>query len=82
MDNLIQIAHNVEIGQNTVIAAQAGISGSTKLGKNIMMGGVFALSMVVTIMIVAFVKKEMDRLVETEEKKRLELRDSDPKEEV
>ncbi len=39
LDNLIQIAHNVEIGQNTVIAAQAGISGSTKLGKNIMMGG-------------------------------------------
>ncbi len=39
LDNLIQIAHNVEIGANTVIAAQAGISGSTKLGKNIMMGG-------------------------------------------
>jgi UDP-3-O-[3-hydroxymyristoyl] glucosamine N-acyltransferase len=39
LDNLIQIAHNVEVGENTVIAAQAGISGSTKLGKNIMMGG-------------------------------------------
>ncbi|MBS4042426.1 MAG: UDP-3-O-(3-hydroxymyristoyl)glucosamine N-acyltransferase [Chitinophagaceae bacterium] len=39
LDNLIQIAHNVEVGSNTVIAAQAGISGSTKLGKNIMMGG-------------------------------------------
>ena len=39
LDNLIQVAHNVEIGSNTVIAAQAGISGSTKLGKNIMMGG-------------------------------------------
>lgn len=39
IDNLIQIAHNVEIGENTVIAAQTGISGSTKLGKNIMIGG-------------------------------------------
>lgn len=39
LDNLIQVAHNVEIGTNTVIAAQAGISGSTKVGKNVMMGG-------------------------------------------
>ncbi|MEP6512992.1 MAG: UDP-3-O-(3-hydroxymyristoyl)glucosamine N-acyltransferase [Parafilimonas sp.] len=39
LDNLIQIAHNVEIGRNTVIAAQAGISGSTKIGKNVMIGG-------------------------------------------
>lgn len=39
LDNLIQIAHNVEIGSNTVIAAQAGVSGSTKLGKNVMIGG-------------------------------------------
>jgi UDP-3-O-[3-hydroxymyristoyl] glucosamine N-acyltransferase len=39
IDNLIQIAHNVEIGENTVIAAQTGIAGSTKLGKNIMIGG-------------------------------------------
>jgi UDP-3-O-[3-hydroxymyristoyl] glucosamine N-acyltransferase len=39
LDNLIQIAHNVEIGENTVIAAQAGVSGSTKLGKNVMVGG-------------------------------------------
>jgi UDP-3-O-[3-hydroxymyristoyl] glucosamine N-acyltransferase len=39
LDNLIQIAHNVEIGENTVIAAQAGISGSTKLGKGCMIGG-------------------------------------------
>ncbi len=39
LDNLIQIAHNVEIGTNTVIAAQAGISGSTKIGKNVMIGG-------------------------------------------
>lgn len=39
LDNLIQIAHNVEIGENTVIAAQSGISGSTKVGKNCMIGG-------------------------------------------
>jgi len=39
LDNLIQIAHNVEIGENTVIAAQTGISGSTKIGSNCMIGG-------------------------------------------
>lgn len=39
LDNLIQIAHNVEIGANTVIAAQAGVSGSTKIGANVMIGG-------------------------------------------
>ncbi len=39
LDNLIQVAHNVEIGENTVIAAQSGISGSTKIGKNCMFGG-------------------------------------------
>lgn len=36
LDNLIQIAHNVEIGENTVIAAQSGVAGSTKIGKNCM----------------------------------------------
>lgn len=39
LDNLIQIAHNVEVGINTVVAAQTGISGSTKVGKNVMVGG-------------------------------------------
>ena len=39
LDNLIQIAHNVEIGEHTVIAAQTGISGSTKVGKGCMIGG-------------------------------------------
>jgi UDP-3-O-[3-hydroxymyristoyl] glucosamine N-acyltransferase len=39
LDNLIQVAHNVDIGENTVIAAQTGIAGSTKLGKNMMIGG-------------------------------------------
>ena len=39
LDNLIQVAHNVEVGNNTVIAAQAGVSGSTKIGSNVMIGG-------------------------------------------
>jgi len=39
LDNLIQIAHNVEVGDNTVVAAQAGISGSSKIGKNAVVGG-------------------------------------------
>ncbi len=39
LDNLIQIAHNVEIGSHTVIASQVGISGSTKIGSNVMIGG-------------------------------------------
>jgi UDP-3-O-[3-hydroxymyristoyl] glucosamine N-acyltransferase len=39
LDNLIQIAHNVVIGENTVIVAQTGIAGSTKIGKNCIIGG-------------------------------------------
>jgi len=39
LDNLVQVAHNVEIGDSTVIAAQTGISGSTKIGKSVMIGG-------------------------------------------
>ena len=39
LDNHIQVAHNVEIGENTVIASQTGIAGSTKIGKNCMIGG-------------------------------------------
>ncbi len=39
LDNLVQVAHNVEIGEHTVIASQTGISGSTKLGKHLMIGG-------------------------------------------
>jgi len=39
LDNLVQIAHNVEVGNNSVIAAQTGVSGSTKLGKSVMVGG-------------------------------------------
>jgi len=39
LDNQIQVAHNVEIGENTVIASQSGIAGSTKIGKNCQIGG-------------------------------------------
>jgi UDP-3-O-[3-hydroxymyristoyl] glucosamine N-acyltransferase len=39
LDNLIQIAHNVEVGHSTVIAAQTGVSGSTKIGNGVMIGG-------------------------------------------
>jgi UDP-3-O-[3-hydroxymyristoyl] glucosamine N-acyltransferase len=44
LDNLVQIAHNVEIGENTVIAAQSGVSGSTKVGRNCMFGGQVGLA--------------------------------------
>ncbi|MCD6091128.1 MAG: UDP-3-O-(3-hydroxymyristoyl)glucosamine N-acyltransferase [Bacteroidales bacterium] len=49
LDNLIQIAHNVEIGENTVMAAQSGISGSTKIGKNCMIGGQVGMAGHITI---------------------------------
>ncbi len=39
LDNHVHIAHNVEVGENTVIAAQTGIAGSTKIGRNCMIGG-------------------------------------------
>ena len=44
LDNLIQIAHNVTIGENTVIAAQAGIAGSTSIGESCMIGGQVGLA--------------------------------------
>ncbi len=44
LDNLVQIAHNVEVGENTVMAAQVGIAGSTKVGKHCMFGGQVGLS--------------------------------------
>lgn len=44
LDNLIQIGHNVEVGENTVMAAQTGVSGSTKIGKNCMFGGQVGLA--------------------------------------
>ena len=39
LDNLVQVAHNVELGKNTVVAAQAGISGTAKIGENCQIGG-------------------------------------------
>lgn len=44
LDNLIQIGHNVQIGKNTLIAAQCGIAGSTKIGENCMIGGQVAIA--------------------------------------
>jgi UDP-3-O-[3-hydroxymyristoyl] glucosamine N-acyltransferase len=44
IDNLVQIAHNVEIGRNTVVAGQAGISGSTKIGDQVLVGGQVGIS--------------------------------------
>ena len=44
LDNLVQIAHNVEIGQNTVMAAQVGVAGSAKIGNNVMVGGQAGIS--------------------------------------
>ncbi|MBR6283955.1 MAG: UDP-3-O-(3-hydroxymyristoyl)glucosamine N-acyltransferase [Muribaculaceae bacterium] len=49
LDNLIQVAHNVEIGENTVLAAQVGIAGSTKLGKHNMVGGQVGFSGHITV---------------------------------
>ena len=49
LDNQIQIAHNVEIGENTVIAAQTGVAGSTKIGKNCTIGGQVGISGHITI---------------------------------
>lgn len=49
LDNQIQIAHNVEIGENTVIAAQTGVAGSTKIGKNCMIGGQVGIAGHITI---------------------------------
>ncbi len=49
IDNLVQVAHNVEIGENTVIAAQTGISGSTKIGKNCILAGQVGLAGHLTI---------------------------------
>lgn len=44
IDNLCQIAHNVEIGENTVMAAQTGVAGSTKIGKHCVIGGQVGIS--------------------------------------
>jgi UDP-3-O-[3-hydroxymyristoyl] glucosamine N-acyltransferase len=49
LDNLIQVGHNVEIGENTVIAAQTGIAGSSKVGKNCMFAGQVGLAGHITV---------------------------------
>jgi UDP-3-O-[3-hydroxymyristoyl] glucosamine N-acyltransferase len=49
IDNLVQIAHNVEIGANTAIAAQTGVSGSTKIGQNCLIGGQVGVAGHITI---------------------------------
>ena len=49
LDNQIQIAHNVEIGKNTVIAAQTGVAGSTKIGENCKIGGQVGIAGHITI---------------------------------
>jgi len=49
LDNLIQVGHNVEIGENTVIAAQTGIAGSCKIGKNCMIAGQVGLAGHITV---------------------------------
>jgi len=49
LDNQIQIAHNVEIGENTVIAAQTGVAGSSKIGKNCQIGGQVGIAGHITI---------------------------------
>jgi UDP-3-O-[3-hydroxymyristoyl] glucosamine N-acyltransferase len=49
LDNLIQVAHNVEVGENTVMAAQSGVAGSTKIGENCMFGGQVGIAGHITI---------------------------------
>ncbi len=49
IDNLVQIAHNVEIGQKTIIVAQTGISGSTKIGSNVVLAGQTGIAGHITI---------------------------------
>lgn len=49
LDNLIQIAHNCEVGENTVMAAQVGVAGSTKIGENCVLGGQVGIGGHITI---------------------------------
>ncbi|RFC53824.1 UDP-3-O-(3-hydroxymyristoyl)glucosamine N-acyltransferase [Brumimicrobium aurantiacum] len=44
IDNLVQIAHNVDVGKNSAMAAQAGVAGSTKIGENVLVGGQVGIS--------------------------------------
>lgn len=49
LDNLVQVAHNVTIGENTVLASQVGIAGSTKIGRNCMFGGQVGIAGHITV---------------------------------
>jgi UDP-3-O-[3-hydroxymyristoyl] glucosamine N-acyltransferase len=49
LDNLVQVAHNVELGENTALAAQVGVAGSAKIGRNVMVGGQAGISGHLTI---------------------------------
>jgi UDP-3-O-[3-hydroxymyristoyl] glucosamine N-acyltransferase len=49
LDNLIQIAHNCEVGENTVMAAQVGVAGSTKIGESCVLGGQVGIGGHITI---------------------------------
>jgi UDP-3-O-[3-hydroxymyristoyl] glucosamine N-acyltransferase len=49
LDNLVMIAHNVEVGENTVMAAMTGVAGSSRIGKNVMFGGQVGVSGHITI---------------------------------
>lgn len=71
LDNLIQLAHNVEIGANTVIAAQTGVSGSTKIGKNVILGGQVGIAGHLTIADRSQVQAQsgINRSIEEENKK-------------
>ncbi len=71
LDNLIQLAHNVEIGSDTVIAAQTGISGSTKIGKNVVLGGQVGIAGHISIANKSQIQAQsgLNRSIEEEDKK-------------
>lgn len=71
LDNLIQLAHNVEIGSNTVIAAQSGVSGSTKIGKNVILGGQVGVAGHISIADKSQIQAQsgLNRSIEEEDKK-------------
>lgn len=71
LDNLIQLAHNVEIGSDTVIAAQTGISGSTKIGKNVVLGGQVGIAGHISIADKSQIQAQsgLNRSIEEEDKK-------------
>ncbi|MEI9920720.1 MAG: UDP-3-O-(3-hydroxymyristoyl)glucosamine N-acyltransferase [Bacteroidota bacterium] len=71
LDNLIQVAHNVEVGKNTVIAAQTGVSGSSKIGENCVIAGQVGISghLVVANRTIVGGKAGINKTVKTEGQK-------------